>query len=222
MKRELTRCFQKGCPQRETGVVSITGRRALWRTVYYSPMSGLVTPCRPRSFRSLAWSGVIAAIVVLFACTPRSAADMSAADKKAIADSLKHLVANTYDLSKPDPVNRLMSLYPVQGRVISASGGVTTTTRPQLQQAILAFWTYVGQNMRRPRWEWTSMTVDVLAPDAAVMTSTYRIPHLTPMGMNHVIGGAWTAVFQKHGGKWVIIQEHLSDVQSNPNIQTNP
>jgi hypothetical protein len=147
---------------------------------------------------------------------------MSAAEKKTIADSLKHLVVNTYDLTKPDPVKRLMSLYPDEGRVISASGGVTTTTRPQLQQAIQAFWTYVGQNMRQPRWEWTSMTVDVLAPDAAVMTSTYRIPHLTPMGMNHVIGGAWTAVFQKRGGKWVIIQEHLSDVQSNPNLQTNP
>jgi hypothetical protein len=167
-------------------------------------------------------AGIIGAIVVVVACGPRSGSDMSAADKKAIADSLKHLVANTYDLSKPDPVNRLMSLYPAQGRVISASGGVTTTTRPELQQAIQAFWTYVGQNMRGPRWEWTSMTVDVLAPDAAVMTSTYRIPHLTPMGMNHVIGGAWTAVFQKRGGKWVIIQEHLSDVQSNPNIQTNP
>jgi Domain of unknown function (DUF4440) len=175
-----------------------------------------------RFFRRFAWSGIIGAIAVSFACGPRSASDMSAAEKKAIADSLKHLVVSTYDLSKPDPVNRLMSLYPTEGRVISASGGVTTTTRPQLQQAIQAFWTYVGQNMRQPRWEWTSMTVDVLAPDAAVMTSTYRVPHLTPMGMNHVIGGAWTAVFQKRDGKWVIIQEHLSDVQSNPNIQTSP
>ena len=193
-----------------------------WRAVYFSLMSGLASPRRSRISRPLTWSGIVGAIVVLFACGPRSASDMSAADKKVIADSLKHLVANTYDLSKPDPVNRLMSLYPAEGRVISASGGVTTTTRPQLQQAIQAFWTYVGQNMRQPRWEWTSMTVDVLAQDAAVMTSTYRIPHLTPMGMNHVIGGAWTAVFQKRGGKWVIIQEHLSDVQSNPNIQTNP
>ena len=190
--------------------------------LYLSPMSGFASPRWPRVFRLFAWPGIAAGIVVLVACGPQSASDMSAADKKAIADSLKHLVANTYDLSKPDPVNRLMSLYPAQGRVISASGGVTTTTRPELQQAIQAFWTYVGQNMRQPRWEWTSMTVDVLAPDAAVMTSTYRIPHLTPMGMNHVIGGAWTAVFQKRDGKWVIIQEHLSDVQSNPNLQTNP
>ena len=198
---------------------------ALCPALYFALMKRLAElgqPSLPQFIQPLAWLGIAGALIVSFACGPRSAADMSAAEKKAIADSLKHLVVSTYDLSKPDPVNRLMSLYPAEGRVISASGGVTTTTRPQLQQAIQAFWTYVGQNMRQPRWEWTSMTVDVLAPDAAVMTSTYRIPHLTPMGMNHVIGGAWTAVFQKRGGKWVIIQEHLSDVQSNPNIQTNP
>ena len=161
------------------------------------------------------------AIIAAFACGPRSASDMSAAEKRAIADSLKRLVVSAYDLSKPDPVKSLMSLYPAEGRVISASGGVITTTRPQLEQGIKAFWTYVGQNMRNPKWQWTSMNVDVLAPDAAVMTSTYRVPHLTPMGMNHVIAGAWTAVFQRRGGRWVIIQEHLSDVQSNPNLQMN-
>ena len=143
---------------------------------------------------------------------------MSTAEKQAVADTLKKLVVNAYDLSKPDPVKSLMSLYPTDGRVISASGGVVTTTREQLEQGIRAFWTYVGQNMRNPKWEWTSMNVDVLGPDAAVMTSTYRVPHLTPTGMNHVIGGAWTAVFQKRGGRWAIIQEHLSDVQSNPNL----
>ena len=73
---------------------------------------------------------------------------MSAGEKTAIADSLKHLVVAAYDLAKPDVVTRLMSLYPTEGRVISASGGVVTTTRAQLQQAIQAFWTYVGQNMK--------------------------------------------------------------------------
>ena len=160
-------------------------------------------------------------VAASFACSPRTGADMSGSEKKTIADSLKSLVVAAYDLSKPDPVKNLMSLYPTEGRVISASGGVITTTRPQLAQAIQAFWTYVGQNMKQPKWEWTSMNVDVLAPDAAVMTSTYRVPHLTPTGMNHVIGGAWTAVFQKRGGRWVIIQEHLSDVQSNPNLEMN-
>src|SRR5437764_1407725 len=163
-------------------------------------------------------SGLLAASM---ASRTRPASERSVAEKNAIADSLKRLVVNTYDLSKPDPVKRLMSLYPDSGRVISASGGVITTTRPQLEEAIKAFWTYVGQNRRNPRWEWTQRNVDVLAPDAAVMTSTYRVPHLTPMGMNHVIGGAWTAAFQNRGGRGVMMPEHLSDVQSNLNLQMN-
>src|SRR3954470_10808699 len=167
------------------------------------------------------WLVVMAAVATAYGCAPGAAADMSAAEKTAVADSLKKLVVAAYDLSKPDPVGSLMSLYPTDGRVVSASGGVVTTTRPQLEQGIKAFWTYVGQNMRNPKWEWTSMNVDVLAPDAAVMTSTYRVPHQTPTGMNHVIGGAWTAVFQKRQGRWVIIQEHLSDVQSNPTLPMN-
>jgi hypothetical protein len=162
-----------------------------------------------------------AVVVISLACSPGTAAEMSAAEKKAIADSLKRLVVSAYDLSKPDPVMSLMSLYPTEGRVISASGGVITTSRPELEKGIRAFWTYVGQNMKQARWEWTSMNVDVLAPDGAVMTGTYRIPHLTPTGMKHVIGGAWTAVFQKRGGRWVIIQEHLSDVPGDPHLQMN-
>ena len=182
------------------------------------PSRGSADRMRRRTFSILTCLVATGCLVGSFACSPRTAADMSASEKKAIADTLKRLVVQAYDLSRPNPVKNLMSLYPTEGRVISASGGVLTTTRPQLEQAIQAFWTYVGQNMRHPRWEWTSMNVDVLAPDAAVMTSTYRVPHLTPTGMNHVIGGAWTAVFQKRGGRWVVIQEHLSDVQSNPNL----
>ena len=185
------------------------------------PFRGSAGRLRPLTLSVLPWLAAAGFLAGAFACSPRTAADMSAAEKKAIADSLKELVVAAYDLSKTDPVKNLMSLYPTEGRIISASGGVITTTRPQLEQAIQAFWTYVGQNMKQPKWEWTSMNVDVLAPDAAVMTSTYRVPHLTPTGMNHVIGGAWTAVFQKRGGRWVIIQEHLSDVQSNPNLQMN-
>ncbi|HEU4642194.1 MAG TPA: nuclear transport factor 2 family protein [Gemmatimonadaceae bacterium] len=134
-------------------------------------------------------------------------------ERAAIADTVRQRLRTAADLSHGDVVARLMSLYPDTGTVISASAGHVTTTRAALQQQIQQFWTNIGQNMRNPRWEWDSMHVDVLAPDAAVVTSTYRIPHLTPRGMPHVVGGAWTAVFQRRGGKWVIVQEHLSDFQ---------
>jgi ketosteroid isomerase-like protein len=146
------------------------------------------------------------------ACAPTDRAAMLPAQRAAIADTLKSLITNAYDLSKPgDPVRRLMSLYPPSGPVISASGGQVSTSRDTLEMGIRAFWDNVGKNMRDPKWTWGPMRIDVLAPDAAVVTTTYTIPHLTPAGQPHVIAGAWTAVFQRKGGRWVIVQEHLSD-----------
>ena len=103
---------------------------------------------------------------------------------------------------------------PASGSVVSASGGHVTTTRDSLEAAVRTFWDNVGHNMRDPTWQWTSMRVDVLAPNAAVMTATYRIPHRTPAGAPHVVGGAWTAVFERRAGRWVIVHEHLSDSPS--------
>jgi len=150
------------------------------------------------------------------ACSRSPDPGISSADKKVIADSLRRLVVAAYDLTKPDPVASLMSLYPDGDSLISASGGGVVRTRGQLEQQIRTFWTYVGSNMQKPRWEWTSMDIDVLSPDAAVMTATYRIPHATPQGRPHNLGGAWTAVFANRGGRWVIVQEHLSDAPASP------
>jgi hypothetical protein len=147
------------------------------------------------------------------ACSAPSHTQLDARYREAVADTLRTLIVNAYDITRPgDAVARLMSLYPDSGRVISASGGQLSTTRDSLEAGIRAFWTYVGQNMQQPRWEWGPMFVDVLAPDAAAVTTTYRVPHRTPRGEPHVIAGAWTAVFQRRAGKWVIIQEHLSDL----------
>lgn len=165
----------------------------------------------PSPSRILASVAKSLAILVAFGCGKTASAPLSNAERTAIADSLKAMVVSAYDLSKPNVVANLMSLYPDSGRVISASGGAMTTTRPQLEEQVQTFWKYVGSNMKQPKWEWKAMEVDVLSRDAAVMTSTYRVPHTTPTGMRHVIGGAWTAVFARRGGRWVIVQEHLSD-----------
>ena len=148
-----------------------------------------------------------------FACRTANAPAMTAAERGAIADTLRTLIVNAYDLSKPgDAVARLMSLYPSSGSVVSASGGQVSTSRDSVELGVRTFWDNVGKNMRDPKWTWGEMHVDVLAPDAAVVTTTYRVPHLTPRGEPHVFAGAWTAVFQRRAGRWVIVQEHLSDV----------
>lgn len=125
--------------------------------------------------------------------------------------AIRREVVSAYDFSKPDVVGNLMALYAPSGPIVSASAGRVITSRDSLRAGIEAFWTNVGQNMRDPHVDWTSMHIDVLAPNAAVMTATYRIPHRQPNGLPHVIGGAWTAVFALRDGRWVIVQEHLSD-----------
>ena len=153
------------------------------------------------------------AMVSVIACAPSDERVLTGAERDAIADTLRREIAAAYDLAKPgDAVARLMSLYPSTGNIVSASGGQVSVSRDSLEAGVRAFWDNVGKNMRDPKWTWGAMHVDVLARDAAVVTTTYRVPHLTPRGVAHVIAGAWTAVFQRRAGKWVIIQEHLSDV----------
>jgi hypothetical protein len=136
----------------------------------------------------------------------------NAAERAAIADTLRTMVVNAYDLTKPgDRVGRMLSLYPSSGPVVSASGGLMSLSRDSLAAGVRAFWEYVGQNMRDPKWTWEQFHVDVLGRDAAALTATYRVPHLTPSGEPHEIAGALTMVFARRDGRWVVVEEHLSD-----------
>jgi ketosteroid isomerase-like protein len=128
----------------------------------------------------------------------------------ALADTLKARIEDAYDFSRPGVVERMNALYPDSGRVISASGGHVTASADSLRAGIAAFWQNVGQNMKDPKWVWGDVFVDRLSADAAVLTATWSIPHIAPTGHPHVIKGAWTAVFRRIGGKWLIVVEHLS------------
>lgn len=155
-----------------------------------------------------------AAITAIVACG--SSTSLSESERRSIVDSLTRQVKAAYDLSSPDVEKRLLSLYPESGRVVSAAGGQVIGSRDTLALGIKAFWQNVGSNMRQPKWVWDQMLFDVLSPTSAVMTATYHVPHLTPRNQPHTIGGAWTAVFQKRGARWYVIQEHLSDLPPAP------
>ena len=159
-------------------------------------------------------SFAIAALVLVAASAGCAANErrLSTADSTAVADTLRALVKEAYDLSKGNVVDGMMSLYPDSGRVISATGARTTTSRDSLHAAVTSFWNGVGRYMVRPTWRWEAMEVDVLGPTSAAMTAQYTVPHWTDRGAPHVIGGAWTTVWELRGGRWMIIQEHLSDL----------
>jgi hypothetical protein len=159
-------------------------------------------------------ASLIALAALASACQSRST-EVPPARRQAIADTLTRMVKSAYDLKAPNPVARFMSLYPDSGRVISASGGRITTTRDSLESGIKSFWEFVGRNMQDPTWIWGNPQVDVLSENAAVVTATYRIPHRTPAGAPHTVAGAWTAVFARRGGRWMIVQEHLSEIPAS-------
>lgn len=159
-------------------------------------------------------STLTAALLAAVGCSDvvPATTELSASERTAIGDSVRMLLQQTYTFEGSGVVPRFMRLYPDTGRVISAASGGFTTTRDSLQAALVAFWEGAGQYMRRPRWEWDDMAIDVLSRDAAVITARYRVPHWTPDGNPHVLGGAWTTVWTRRGGRWVIVQEHLSDL----------
>ena len=160
---------------------------------------------------------VLLALAPMIACSPGDAGQhLSTADSQRVAGEIEQTLRGAYDLSKPGLTDRMLSLYPKDARVISANSGRAITSRDTLDAGIRYFWDNVGVNMRNPRWEWERLWVDVLSPDAAVVTATYRVPHLNPSNQPHVIGGAMTMTFARQGGKWVIVQEHLSDLPQVP------
>jgi ketosteroid isomerase-like protein len=162
--------------------------------------------------------GTAAALALALACISACAGPDTrarAASDGAVADTLRALIQDAYDFSRPGAVERMTSLYPDSGRVISASSGHVMTSADSLRAGIASFWDNVGRNMQDPRWVWGDTHVDRLADDAAVLTATWSIPHIAPTGRPHTIRGAWTAVFRRIDGEWKIIQEHLSIPESS-------
>jgi hypothetical protein len=159
-------------------------------------------------FRTLR-GGPVAFLALWAACA--SPAPRVAQSDAALADTLKARIAEAYDFSRPGVVERMNGLYPDTGRVISASGGRIVSSADSLKAGIVTFWKNVGQNMRDAKWVWGDVYVDRLGDDAAVLTATWSIPHIAPTGHPHVIQGAWTAVFRRIAGKWMIVVEHLSN-----------
>ena len=155
--------------------------------------------------------GIVAVIVACSRSQPE-ASGLAEEERSAIARTIEQRLVAAYDLSKPDVPAALMSVYPRSGPVISAAGGRVTASRDTLEAGVRSFWETTGRYMKTPRWEWGPMHVDVLSSDAAILTTTYVVPHLTPENEPHVIGGAWTSLWRKIDGEWFIVREHLSDM----------
>jgi ketosteroid isomerase-like protein len=152
-------------------------------------------------------------VILALACSNGdSATELTPEERQVIADSVRSLLTRAYVFDGTDPIPRFMQLYADTGAVVSAASGGFTVGRDSIRRALSSFWNTAGQFMQHPTWTWGEMQIDVLSRDAAVVTARYTIPHWTLEGRPHVLGGAWTSVWANRGGRWVIVQEHLSDL----------
>jgi ketosteroid isomerase-like protein len=153
----------------------------------------------------------LAVLLFVAACGGAGATRLTPEQTAKVRAEIEQTLRDAYDLSKPDVAERMLGLYPPTGAVVSAAGGTVISSRDSLAAGIRYFWNNVGGNMRSPQWVWERFYIDVLSPTAAVVTATYRIPHRDPQNRPHEIAGAMTEAFEKRGGRWVVVQEHLSD-----------
>lgn len=161
----------------------------------------------------------VVAIALIAAASPaacssasRPEADLTPEAQRALGDSVWQELRSTYRFDGEDVVSRFMALYADTGRVISAASGGYTTNRDSVRVALTRFWDGAGKYMREPTWTWGPVAIDVLGRNGVVITAGYTVPHWTPDGAPHVIGGVWTSAWARRAGHWRIVQEHLSDM----------
>lgn len=153
----------------------------------------------------------VAALLLALATTGCEGRPIEAAgDPGALADTLTAILADAYDFDRPGAAERMAALYADDEMVVSASEGHLIVSADSVRAGIAGFWEEAGQNMRDARWIWREVHVDRLGADAAVLTGSWSLPHIAPAGNEHIIEGAWTAVFSRRGGEWRIVHEHLS------------
>ena len=70
---------------------------------------------------------------------------------------------------------------------------------------------YGGSVERRGRLHFYNMTIDLLAPDAAMLVGQYRLERGA-----RVTEGVNTRLFRKIGGKWLITMNHVSAYDVTP------
>jgi hypothetical protein len=132
--------------------------------------------------------------------------------RRALADTLGALVSEAYDLARHDAVAAAdgASTRPPTPVVLGGRAGRVTTSRGAAQLQISGSGSASPQHAR-PRFVLGPRHVTVLGPDAAVLTTDlrHRAPHAggpAAHAARRVDGGGSSGA----GGRWVIVQEHLS------------
>ena len=152
------------------------------------------------------WVGIVMSLLFVTSCTNGPRPELTASQRQAIADTVRQQAAALY----ADENRRSAEVF-IQQMSDSdfhyASTGNLFPTKDSLSRAArqrvsaLRELTYTLRD---------SGYVSVLSPDAAVFTGAYDEVAVDSGGKKTTYRDAWTGVYERRNGKWVITHGHFS------------
>jgi uncharacterized protein (TIGR02246 family) len=134
---------------------------------------------------------------------------VTATEKSAVEDTIRKLNAYSMEVQSRRDLKALMQLMPDTG-AIAITDGAMVTDMDSVRAVLEQFW---GQPwLKDLKVKWEIKRIDVVAPDAAVLTTTGTTTVLDTAGEKHSMSHHWTGLWQNRGGRWVVVQQHASTI----------
>lgn len=154
----------------------------------------------------------LAGCLVLLACTPDSkqadsAVGVTEAQRAAVEDTIRKIVDYSIAAQNKGDMNAIKPLF--APTALSVQSGVIKRDINAMFAEYDSGVKLAGGNL--PQHKVNVERIDVLSPDAAVVTTTSQ-GSIRFEGKEHRWGHVYTGVWQNRDGKWQVIVEHASPV----------
>jgi len=129
---------------------------------------------------------------------------MDDAQRSAIADSVRMAHRALFAATQSRNVDSIMSYF--TGEAGFAEAGMLYPSRDSLVNAARNFF----GGTRSVAVTTAEPVIVVLGPNAAALATTFRESVVDTAGHTIDISGAWSAVYRREAGRWMVVQAHES------------
>ena len=155
--------------------------------------------------------GIVVAASLAGLSVPASGQELSARQREAVADTIR--IQADRLIAALGHLDRFMELFTTEPDLVYVDNGRIYPNRAALAKAAGGFFTRV----RSTGGTWDPAHVLPLSSSSGAFTGIFRPQMVDTSGAAlWTEGKIWTFVYQRRGGKWVIVQAHEINAKSAP------